>query len=272
MYSIGEFSKIGSVSTKTLRYYDEIGLVCPAFVNQENHYRYYAADQVYTLLFISELKRYDLRLEQIKAILNSEDKQLLVHFLKQRIQELDNQMQENIQLKRSIEKKMLQIQSGGNMMDKKLDLTVEAKVFTPVYAMYKKAVVDMGQISNVIGSVFEEIYKSGLKPDGPVMVLYFDEEFHEEHANVEVCIPVVESEKAKACESAKCIDPGLCAMTMYTGPYSALGKAYAAVLKWIDENQYEIASAPFDCYMNSPQEVKSPEEFITKVCFPVKKK
>ena len=41
MYSIGEFSKIGSVSTKTLRYYDEIGLLRPAYVDEENRYRYY---------------------------------------------------------------------------------------------------------------------------------------------------------------------------------------------------------------------------------------
>lgn len=36
MLSIGEFSKICKVSTKTLRYYDEIGLIKPSKINQEN--------------------------------------------------------------------------------------------------------------------------------------------------------------------------------------------------------------------------------------------
>ncbi|SCV40293.1 Transcriptional regulator, MerR family [Bacillus subtilis] len=39
MLSIGEFSKICKVSTKTLRYYDEIGLIHPEDINPENGYR-----------------------------------------------------------------------------------------------------------------------------------------------------------------------------------------------------------------------------------------
>ena len=40
MLSIGEFSKICQVSAKTLRYYDEIGLLRPEEINPENGYRY----------------------------------------------------------------------------------------------------------------------------------------------------------------------------------------------------------------------------------------
>ncbi len=39
MLSIGEFSKICEVSTKTLRYYSEIGLIYPDEINPENGYR-----------------------------------------------------------------------------------------------------------------------------------------------------------------------------------------------------------------------------------------
>ncbi|MGI6499980.1 MAG: MerR family transcriptional regulator [Anaerostipes sp.] len=272
MYSIGEFSKIGSVSTKTLRYYDEIGLLCPAHVNEENHYRYYSQEQVYIILLIGELKSYNLRLEQIKMILDSNDKQLLIHFLEQQIQELDNQMIEHTRLKRSIQKKMQQIQSGGKIMSQKSKLFVEAKEYNPVVVVSKKAVINISEVSNVIGSLYEEIYKNGWKPKGPVMTFYFDKEFDHEHANIEVCIPIEECENAKNHESVKLIQPGMCATCMYTGIYSKLGEAYAAVLKWMEEHGYEGTSAPFDCYMNSPQEVKGPEELITKVCFPMKKK
>ncbi len=98
MYTIGEFSKIGSVSTKTLRYYDAIGLLRPARVDEENHYRYYCESQVDDILFIAELKRYDLRLEQIKAILESGDKTLLAHFLEERMEALSRQMDQTLRL------------------------------------------------------------------------------------------------------------------------------------------------------------------------------
>lgn len=270
MYTIGEFSKIGNVTTKTLRYYDEIGLIRPAYVDQENRYRYYAQEQVYEILFVTELKSYGLRLEQIKAILETKDKELLQYFLRDRIEEINNQMQENLRLKQNIEKKIERIQLGGNIMDKTLDLVVEVKEFEPVLVVSKKAITDMSNISSVIGSVFETIFTAGLKAAGPVITLYFDEEFHQESANIEVCIPVEDSEKARNFEQVKLFKPGLCASCTYRGPYSRLGEAYAVVLKWIDESNYKIASAPFDCYISGPQETNNPENYITKVYFPIK--
>jgi DNA-binding transcriptional MerR regulator len=55
MLSIGEFSKISKVSTKTLRYYAEIGLILPDKINPETGYRYYSIEQLETMLFINRL-------------------------------------------------------------------------------------------------------------------------------------------------------------------------------------------------------------------------
>ena len=73
MLSIGEFSKICQVYTKTLRYYAEIGLILPNEINYENGYRYYYIDQLETMLFIKRLKSYNFSLEEIKIILKSEE-------------------------------------------------------------------------------------------------------------------------------------------------------------------------------------------------------
>lgn len=293
MYSIGEFSKIGSVSTKTLRYYDEIGLLRPAYVDAETHYRYYAEEQVDQILLISELKTYDLRLEQIKAILESRDRSLLEYFLRQRIQFLDGQIQASIALRQCIEKKVQEIQSGGTNMEQ--NLVVEMKEFEPVWVMGRRATIDMTQYAAVIGSVFEAIFQNNLQPAGPVMTFYMDPEFDQEHADIEVCVPVmrqVSGEHGKECQAlasletqeeagisdglenipgVKLLNPGLCAYCIHVGPYSKLGKAYAAVMKWMEENRYQISYAPFDVYVSDPQKVKNPEELVTQVWFPIKK-
>lgn len=73
MLTIGEFSSICRVSTKTLRYYAEIGLILPEEINPENGYRYYSIKQLETMLFINRLKAYHFSLEEIKAILESEE-------------------------------------------------------------------------------------------------------------------------------------------------------------------------------------------------------
>ena len=75
MLTIGEFSNICKVSTKTLRYYAEIGLILPEEINPENGYRYYSIEQLETMLFINRLKSYNFSLDEIKMILETEESQ-----------------------------------------------------------------------------------------------------------------------------------------------------------------------------------------------------
>jgi hypothetical protein len=61
MFSIGEFARLGGVSVRTLRHYDEIGLLRPATVDQDTGYRGYTADQLGQLnrvMALKELGRY----------------------------------------------------------------------------------------------------------------------------------------------------------------------------------------------------------------------
>jgi len=63
MFKIGEFSKLSQVTVKTLRYYDEIGLLKPAEVDRFTSYRYYSVDQLPRLNRILALKDLGLSLE-----------------------------------------------------------------------------------------------------------------------------------------------------------------------------------------------------------------
>lgn len=82
MYTIGQFSKIGRVSTKMLRHYDKINLLKPSEINLENGYRYYDTSQVRDIMFICKLKSYRFSLEEIKIILQNKDSKLLQDYMK----------------------------------------------------------------------------------------------------------------------------------------------------------------------------------------------
>lgn len=47
--SIGKVSKLKNVSIKSLRYYDEIGILKPAYINEQTNYRYYKEEQLFLL-------------------------------------------------------------------------------------------------------------------------------------------------------------------------------------------------------------------------------
>ena len=72
MLKIGEFSKLAKTTIKTLRYYDEIGLLKPVFVD-DNGYRYYQIEQLNVLLKIVSLRSLDMSLTDIKEIINNNE-------------------------------------------------------------------------------------------------------------------------------------------------------------------------------------------------------
>ena len=69
MFRIGEFAQIAQVSTRQLRFYDQIGLLHAEHTDQQTGYRYYAIGQLQRLNAILALKDLGLTLEQIGALL-----------------------------------------------------------------------------------------------------------------------------------------------------------------------------------------------------------
>ena len=57
----------------TLRYYNEIQLFNPEYINPSNNYRYYSEKQVQELLYIMDLKDCGFNLDEIKAIIKITD-------------------------------------------------------------------------------------------------------------------------------------------------------------------------------------------------------
>ena len=76
MYTVKQLSDLTGVSVRTLHYYDEISLLKPSRVGA-NNYRYYDEEALMRLQQILFYREVGLELEQIKAILDSPDFDLL---------------------------------------------------------------------------------------------------------------------------------------------------------------------------------------------------
>ena len=67
-YKIGEFSRLGRVTVRTLRHYGEIGLLKPEIIDRQTSYRYYSARQLQKLLAIVQLKELGFSLAEIRDL------------------------------------------------------------------------------------------------------------------------------------------------------------------------------------------------------------
>ena len=78
MYKIGELSKIVDIPIKTLRYYDEVGILPPAHIDQFTGYRYYDDESILNIEMIKSLKSVNFTLQEIKEyMINKDDKLFL---------------------------------------------------------------------------------------------------------------------------------------------------------------------------------------------------
>lgn len=71
-FQIGEISKIFNISVKTIRYYSDIGILPPAYINPDTGYRYYSIDQFVYIDIIRNYRKMGISLEKISDIMAGE--------------------------------------------------------------------------------------------------------------------------------------------------------------------------------------------------------
>lgn len=90
-YRIGEFANLSGVSRKTLRFYDEVGLLRPASINPRTRYRYYVPHQLEDLAAIIALRDIGLSLAQVRNLIKKsgaiEDRRQMLQNLKKTVED-----------------------------------------------------------------------------------------------------------------------------------------------------------------------------------------
>ncbi len=76
MKTIREFAKLCGTTEKTLRYYDRIGILRPAYTDPENGYRYYREDQSHTFRMIRRYKSMGFTISEIRQIWKSDSEKV----------------------------------------------------------------------------------------------------------------------------------------------------------------------------------------------------
>lgn len=105
MFKIGIFSKMNKVPVKTLRYYDEIGLLKPCYVDESTGYRYYAANQMPRLHRILVLRRIGFSINEIiTAIEQDTNSAMMINFLEGKQAEISKNIKDE-------QAKLIQIES-----------------------------------------------------------------------------------------------------------------------------------------------------------------
>ena len=114
-YSINELSKLAGVSARTLRYYDEIGLLKPAYINDAG-YRFYTSDEVAVLQQILFYRERGLELKIIERIIHEKDFDML-KAMEDHLLELENEKARTEALIETVKKTIEHMKGEREMSD-----------------------------------------------------------------------------------------------------------------------------------------------------------
>ena len=268
MFRIGDFSRLSFVTVKTLRYYDEIGLLKPVSVDRFTGYRYYSADQIPRLNYIVALKNFGLSLDEIATFINDDltpAQMRDVFILKQA--ELRRRVDEEKRRLEQVENLLVQIEQNGKMPDYQV---VIKKIEPQLIASIRAVIPTYGDVGSLYQELMQQVFGSGGRPAGPTIYIGHDPEFKEANPDVEAGIPIaapipaggrVKVYELPGIDQAACI--------VYKGPYENISRAYSFVMSWVEGNGYRITGPDREHYITGPAETQNPAEYVTEIQFPV---
>jgi DNA-binding transcriptional MerR regulator len=261
-YSIGEFSQISRLTVKTLRFYQEQGLLMPTRVDGETGYRYYDDARLPRAEAIKWLRGLDFTVQEIKDMLAAsvEEDGDLAAFLQKKSEEIARKAEHYRRVKQEIdlflarEKEIEMLKLKNTIEEKTLpDLLIAGMRFR---GRYEEVGAKLGALGRLVGRVI----------GGAPFTLYYDAEFKEEDAEMEVAFPVRKAVRAEGV-SCRVLSGGRAITLVHRGPYGEIGRTYGRVFDRLGEKGLKLSKPPREVYLKGPGMLfpGNPKKYLTEV-------
>lgn len=265
---IGEFSRLMQTTVKTLRHYEQIGLLLPDEVDEATGYRYYRMEQMQRLNAIKDLKSLGFSLDEIKDIYDDDTHTPSLEILEAKIDDCRRQLRE-------LEQRRLRLVV---LADSRKQLLIMEKFSIQslpeiIVASHREVVENYDAIGamcvNVIGP---EMQRLGCKcpPPGYCFTIEHDKEYKPKDIDIEYCEQVEEAGEDSAIITFKRLPAVPTALCMkHVGPYDRFYQSYVELFKYAEEQGYQIAGAPRTCYIDGCWNQEDPEKWLSLIQLPV---
>ena len=270
MLSIGEFARLGGVSPRMLRHYDELGLLTPERVDSATGYRSYEFAQLATLHRLVALRDLGLSLQQIGEVLPEEPTvEQLRGMLRLRRAELADQLIEDEARLRRVDAHLRALDGGAAMSN----LDVVLKTTEPITVVEVEGRAEGFGHENIgpafdllVPQVLDALKECGTKPG--MMVAWYEEPADDGSVVVHVGFDIGDQECNPVAPAKLTLLPAVRAATVvHTGPMDDIGLVYEALVGWIEASGERLAGRSRELYHHHDD--ARPDEFVTELQMPL---
>ena len=265
LYRIGLFAQMNRITVKALRFYEEQGLLLPAKIDEESGYRYYTMSQMETLHRILALKEAGFTIEDMKHLNASGDERGFLLRKKNAI------LEKIAQLTLQLSKIDGYLMAGGNS----LSAPVMVKTIPETVCAVMRRRIDsydaLFEIMPEMGGYMEDAGCTCALPEY-CFTQYLEPGFQEAQILVEVCEAVTEKKADRGCLRFRTIPETRAACIYHKGSYRDFPKTYEVILRYIEENGYEICGNIRESYIDGVWNKDSEDKWLSEIQIPVVKK
>ena len=265
LYRIGMFAQMNHITVKTLRFYEEQGLLSPAYVEEENGYRYYTLDQMAGIHQITALKQAGFTLDEIKQIHSGEAKETLLQKKKSRLLSRIAELTRQIAV------------IDSYLLDESASLHAPVLVKTLpacIIVSSRKTIDSYDALFDLMPEMGAEMERLGCEcaPPEYCFTQYLDPGFKETELNVEICEAVTELKEDTENLRFYAVEEVTAACIFHKGSYAEFPRSYAVLLQFIEDHGYEIAGNIRESYIDGVWNKDSEEEWLSEIQIPVREK
>ena len=276
MFSIGEFARLGDVSARTLRHYDEIGLLRPATVDPDTGYRGYSAAQLGQLNRVMALKELGLSLTQVRQLLGGVTLDELRGMLALRRAQLEQELQVHRSQLLGIEARLRSIAREDSMPAD--DIVAKVIPAMGVVAIAGRAPgfgpANVVPVVNQLQARFDQLgIYDRVKEAGPRVIFYEREREreHDEDVTVVLALPVAEPPGELPAPARYRVLPEIeAAVAVRGGPAAAIfPMVYHDLVRWIEERGYRPVPGPGrDVWVHEVDDVADAAQQVFEIQLP----
>ncbi|MBP5687856.1 MAG: MerR family transcriptional regulator [Muribaculaceae bacterium] len=266
--TIGEFSQLLQVTVKTLRHYEQKGLLLPDEVDEWTGYRYYSIDQMQKLQAIRDLQRLGFSLDEIKDLFDDNSHIPSIQQLTEKIKETEAQLKAliarcNLLLDWRNARKEMKTMEKFSIQSLPEIIVATHREIVPNYAALGPLCVE---------KIGPEMQRLGCKcpPPGYCFTVVHNKEYTLTDIDIEYCEQVEEMGEDSAFIQFKRLPAVPKVLRMkHVGPYERFYESYIEAFRYIEEHGYKPIGQHRTCYIYGAWNQEDPEKWLSIIQIPI---
>lgn len=259
--SIHEFAQICRTTPRTLRFYEQKGLIKPHKIDRFTHYRYYLPEQVRKFSEIKLLQNFEIHLNEMPLQLVEKNAE---NILNNKLKLLQAEIQEK-------KKTLIFLKNITKLFYKPDQMVLKPLTIGPYYLLcWKITQGDYSKISNYGEQMKIEAKKLGLEFKNSEIIFYLSPDYQPKHTPLEIALICKKSSKNITLPENyyfKNFSKTNVLSLYYKGPYEFMDLIYRKTDEIMLKNK--IKNLPFDINLHGPLDKKSKYDYSTLICYPI---